>query len=250
MDLPEEAGALFELVPEEFTAARDRLARELNKQGDSGAAAAVKALKRPSVAAHALNLVARRHGYLVQRLLDADERLRTATSRTAMEEAKGDRQQAIAAIGSQAAALLGEQDRPVTAQVKERITQTLLAVGTDDQTRDQLGAGTLLKEASPGGFGGPVPVFQDEPVGGTQDTERAGLRRIEKLRGEAEARRAEAQRLRVRAERARRESEELAQASANALKRSEGLVKQAAAAEHDAQAMLAEAEKLQSPRGD
>src|SRR4051812_44776528 len=52
---------LFALDPSEFTAARDRLVAELREAGDKGAAAEVKALRRPTVTAWALNQLARRH---------------------------------------------------------------------------------------------------------------------------------------------------------------------------------------------
>ena len=51
---------LFDLPPTEFIAARDALAKQLKADGDAGAAAEVKALRRPSVAAWAVNQVARR----------------------------------------------------------------------------------------------------------------------------------------------------------------------------------------------
>lgn len=245
MELPTSAEELFERTPEEFTAARDLLVRQLKQDGDTAAAADVKKLKRPSVAAYALNLIARRHGYLVDRLLEADERLRTATSRPAMDAAKDDRRQAIAAIVSQAVALLGEQERPVTAQVRERLTQTLLAIGTDPATRADLQRGILVKEAAPGSFGGPVPVFEPVSQGAEEEAGPQVEQLIQALRKEAEAQLAEAETMRKRAEQAEQESEDLAAASAAARERSEHLTKQADDAEHEGRSKLAEAGELE-----
>ena len=56
---------LFALPPAEFIAARDALAKRLKADGDATRAAEVKALRRPSVAAWAVNQVARRKPELV-----------------------------------------------------------------------------------------------------------------------------------------------------------------------------------------
>ncbi|HEX2179636.1 MAG TPA: hypothetical protein VHL54_09010 [Actinomycetota bacterium] len=243
MDVPPAAEFLFELKPEEFTAERDRLAKELKKSGDDEQAAAVKALKRPSVTAYALNRVSRRYRELIDDVLAAGERMRTATSRGKMDEAKADRQKAIAEIASQAAELLAEEDRPVTAQVREKITETLLAAAIDDGTRESLKSGTLLKEAVPSGFGGPITAF--EPESG-DDASRKLRERAARLRAEAEAKFAEAKKALADSERALREAKELEEASAAAKERSQKLGNIARKTEELAKAKLSEAEELEN----
>lgn len=243
MDVPPAAEFLFELKPEEFTTERDRLAKELKKSGEDEEAAAVKALKRPTVTAYALNLVARRYGGLIENVLAAGERMRTATSRGKMDEAKAERQKAIAEITSQAAGLMAEEDRPVTAQVREKITETLLAAATDDETRDSLKSGTLLKEAVPSGFGGPIASF--EPESG-DDAARKLRERAAKLRADAEAKFAEAKKALADSERAMREAKELEEASTAAKERSEKLGNIARRTEELAKAKLSEAEELEN----
>lgn len=242
MNLPEPADPLFEIAPEEFTAERDRIAKELKKQGEAGAAAKVKALRRPSITAYALNLVARRHADLISSLLEADERLRTAKSRAEMDGAKADRQKAISAISGRAITLLAEQGRPVTAPLRERTTETLLAAATDDETRERLQRGRLLKEAEAGGFGGPVATFDAvEP----DDERRKISRRVSLLRAEAEAKLAEAKKSRADSDRARHEAGELAEASAAAEDRAGKLANLARRAEEVGRSKLAEAEELE-----
>jgi len=243
MKLPEAAEPLFELAPEEFTAERDRIAKEMKKQGEDEASAQVKALKRPSVTAYALNLVSRRHPDLVEAMLEADEQLRTAKSRTDMDKAKADRQKAIAAISGKATSLLADQDRPVTAQVKERLTETLLAVATDDETRELLKSGHLLKEAEAGGFGGPVTAFDAAPP---DDDNRKIRERSSKIRAEGEAKLAEAKKAKADSERALHESKELAEASAAAKERAGKLANIAKKAEELGRAKLAEADELEN----
>jgi hypothetical protein len=243
MNLPEPADPLFEIAPEEFTAERDRIAKRLKEQGDDGAAAEIKALKRPSITAYALNLVARRDSDLIGSLLEADERMRTAKSRADMDGAKADRQKAISAISGKAISVLTGQGRSVTPQVKERLTETLLAVATDDPTRELLEHGRLLKEAKAGAFGGPVVVFEAvEP-----DDERRKLnQRVSRLRAEGEAKLMEAKKARTDSDRARHEADELAEASAAAAERAGKMANLARKAEEVGRSKLAEADELES----
>lgn len=243
MNLADAAEPLFELSPEEFTAERDRIAKELKKQGEDNQAAAVKALKRPSVTAYALNLVSRKQPGLIEAMLEADERLRTAKSRTEMDKAKADRQKAISAITGKATSLLAEQERPVTAQVKEKLTETLLAVATDEDTRERLKSGHLLKEAEAGGFGGPVTAFDVVPA---DSGERKLLGRASKIRAEAEAKLAEAKKARADSKRALHESRELAEAAAAARDRAAKLANIAKKAEELGRAKMAEADEMES----
>ena len=72
----DEADELYGLPLDEFTAARDALAKRLRAEKRREDADLVKALKRPSVAAGAINLAVRRHG--ADELLAAGEQLRAA----------------------------------------------------------------------------------------------------------------------------------------------------------------------------
>lgn len=67
--------ALFSLSPDAFTEARDELAKELRAAGDKDGAAEVKALRRPTLAAWALNQLARQDRDGLQRLREAGEAL-------------------------------------------------------------------------------------------------------------------------------------------------------------------------------
>ena len=72
------ADDLYALPPGEFTRARDERAKALRKEGKREEADAVKALRKPTVAAWALNQLARRRAKDVERLLTAGEKLRAA----------------------------------------------------------------------------------------------------------------------------------------------------------------------------
>ncbi|WP_438017029.1 hypothetical protein WMF18_40580 [Sorangium sp. So ce315] len=74
----EEVDDLYSKPLGDFTRARDALAKRLRQAGDKAAAERVKALRRPTAAAWALNQLARRYPQRMEALLDAGERLREA----------------------------------------------------------------------------------------------------------------------------------------------------------------------------
>jgi hypothetical protein len=69
---------LYALPLEEFTPARDALAKELKAAGRKDEAAEVKSLRKPSLAAWALNRTARDHPDAIAALRAAGADLRTA----------------------------------------------------------------------------------------------------------------------------------------------------------------------------
>ncbi|WP_437576930.1 hypothetical protein [Sorangium sp. So ce887] len=78
IDTEEGVDDLYKKPIGDFTRARDELAKRLRQAGDKGASDRVKALRRPTAAAWALNQLARRYPQRVEGLLDAGERLREA----------------------------------------------------------------------------------------------------------------------------------------------------------------------------
>ena len=54
-----DADDLYRLAPEDFTAARDAAAKQARADGDRDGAAALKALRRPTVSAWLLNALVR-----------------------------------------------------------------------------------------------------------------------------------------------------------------------------------------------
>ena len=76
--LEREIDRLFELPLDEFTPARNELARRLKGEGDKEAAEHVQALAKPSVPAWAINQLARQEKAKVKALLDAGTKLRKA----------------------------------------------------------------------------------------------------------------------------------------------------------------------------
>src|SRR5438046_228806 len=72
------AQRLYGLLPEEFTAARDTAAREVRAAGDRTTAAAIAALRRPSLAAWLVNALVRHRSTEVEQVLALGDALRSA----------------------------------------------------------------------------------------------------------------------------------------------------------------------------
>jgi hypothetical protein len=156
----EAADELYELPPGEFTSARDERAKQLRADGDREAANAVKVLRRPTVAAWALNRLARRRRKDLDGLLAAGEELRAAQEellaggdRAAFQEAAARERDLVAKLSADAAALAAEAGERGTG-LQEKVAETLHAAALDEETAEELRAGRLVKERDAiGGFG-------------------------------------------------------------------------------------------------
>lgn len=148
-DGPAEVADLYILPLDQFTAARDALAQQLKAGGDADEAKRVVKLRKPSVAAWALNRASRNNSEMVKRLIDSHRMLRKAGSRQAVEAASETRRQAVAALTD---AAMTELDAG-SLQTRDRVTRTLLAVATDARGEADLAAGTLVRELEPSGGG-------------------------------------------------------------------------------------------------
>jgi hypothetical protein len=153
---------LFGLPLDEFTKARNELARQLKQEGDADGSAAVQALPKPSVAAWAVNQLARGDVGAIRELLDAGDGLRSAQSRllsgedasSLLREATAQERDAVHGLTEQAEAVLQDAGRPASQAMLERVAATLRAAAVDDEARRLLEAGRLTAELDPTGFGG------------------------------------------------------------------------------------------------
>jgi hypothetical protein len=144
---------LYSLPLDQFTRSRDLLARWLRSEDRGDEAEEVGKLRKPSVAALALNLASRNKPELVDRLMESHRMLRKADSMNDLQSATERRRQAVSALTEAAMGELRAQGRPDSAQTRERISETLLATATDADAEARLAAGTLTKELEPTGSG-------------------------------------------------------------------------------------------------
>ncbi|HKN37476.1 MAG TPA: hypothetical protein VJ456_00040 [Acidimicrobiia bacterium] len=149
---------LYGLPLEEFTPARDALAKELRAAGRKDEAAEVKALRKPSVAAWALNRVARDHPDAIERLRAAGADLREAQNEAMSGDAGRLRAagralaEAIDRVAALAADALRAAGRPVSAAQQEKIVATLRTAAVDDDAGEALTRGVLVDDLEPTGF--------------------------------------------------------------------------------------------------
>jgi hypothetical protein len=158
----EAADELYELPPGDFTRARDERAKALRKEGHRDEADAVKALRKPTLAAWALNQLARRRPKEVEGLLAAGEKLRAAQEellaggdRRAFQSAAAKERDQVAALSTEATNLAAEAGERASPALEEKVAATLHAAALDEETGEQLRAGRLVREREAiGGFGG------------------------------------------------------------------------------------------------
>ena len=176
---------LFGLAPEEFVAARDDLARRLRREGDSEAAAMVKALRRPPLSAWAVNRLAREQGPALQPLLAAGERLRAATQAALAGEGAAELRSAaraergaVAGLVQAALELLREAGHPATDATRDRVAATLHAAAASPEAAELVRHGRLTTDLDPSGFGTtPDAAFGDEPAPADRTAGRGRARR-------------------------------------------------------------------------
>ena len=163
--------ALYGLPLEEFVSERDALAKRLRADGDGEAAARVKALRRPSIAAWAVNQAVRTQVKAARELEAAGAALRKAQA--ALLEGKGNpadlrtaaerERAAVDRLVDAARGLLSGSGRPMTDAVLHDVTETLHAAAGDDETREAVLAGRLDRERRPAGLGGELAAFAAIP---------------------------------------------------------------------------------------
>ncbi len=156
LDVDARVDALYAGPLDEFVAARDALAREVAGSGDKVGSARIKKLRRPTVAAWAVNQVARTRADDVEALTTLGDELRAATSDRdrgrikALDHLRRERTEAL--VGELRAT--GEIDgRPLSADMLDRLAQTLTAAVMDEDAAAAVRAGRLTQALQYAGFG-------------------------------------------------------------------------------------------------
>ena len=150
--LLEVADRLYGLSPGDFTAARDAEAKAL--AADKGIAARVKALRKPSIAAWAINLLVRREAEQIDQVLALGESLREAAASMAGEELRAltrQRRQLTSALATTARDLAREDDVRLTAAVVDQVEGMLTAAMLDPVASRAVGS--LLDDLVAAGAG-------------------------------------------------------------------------------------------------
>ena len=151
-----EARRLYGLPLEDFVRERNHAAREARAAGDRDAAAAIAGLPKPSVAAWAVNQLARQERRDVDLLLDSGKRLLDA-QRTSLErggrgdldKARSSLDQAVSRLGGAAKRILGDR---ATENTLARVADTLRSATLSPRGRELLATGSFTREMSGTGW--------------------------------------------------------------------------------------------------
>ena len=146
---------LYGSDPAEFVEIRKRLASSLAGAGDAAAAKELRAARRPSTSAWALNQLARRDPHVVTELLERSADLVAAQTRAlsgrpeAMRDAMHAHRGALDAATEAALTILGARANDA---FRSEIVSTLRAASSDEEVGLNLRSGRLIREVSSPGF--------------------------------------------------------------------------------------------------
>jgi hypothetical protein len=159
------AADLYGLPLEEFTKARDALAKEARQAGEKEAADEIKALRKPPVSAWAVNQLARRHPQELKALVKAAEGLRKAQRAAvggggpdALRDATRAHRERLEELTSIARHDLGAESATL-----QRVVQNLRTASVDKEASKALLAGSLTGDVEQSGFG---QLLSAVPAGG------------------------------------------------------------------------------------
>lgn len=195
MDVEAELDRLYGAPLEDFITERDAIARAAKQAGDNDDARRIKKLGKPSVAAWAINQVARYHRDEIEELLFVQDELARADSPTELRSLSTRRRELVAKMTSLAREILGEGGHGASATTMEKISQGLLAAGSEEE-RELLRRGRLTREPTGSGLEAFGMMSTEDP--GQQSAARVPLktqREVQRLRREAERLQQEAARL-------------------------------------------------------
>ncbi|MDG4793351.1 hypothetical protein [Micromonospora sp. WMMD1082] len=239
---PDLVAQLYRTPPDRFVAARDAAAAQARHDGDPRAAREIARLRRPTVAAWLVNLLALERPELVAELAELAGALREAQRQLRgprLRELSAQRRAVVGALVAEIRRLAADvEGAPSTGKLPlAEVEATLNAALSDTEVAEQVRSGRLLRPAHYAGFG-EVPRPQLRLVtGGEEPPPAAPARQRAPDRG---ALRAEQAQRAARAERARRRTaleKELARARTDQERAAEDLAG-AVTAEHDGAAAL------------
>jgi hypothetical protein len=218
-----EASDLYGLPLERFTPERNVLARALRKDGRRDQADAVSKLRKPSLAAWAVNQLVRTQGREVNSLFEAGDALQKAQADllagkgnpNALRQAVDAERGAADRLLERARGLLSSEGHDLTPAKLEQVSETLHAAALDEAARARVQDGCLEREFRHVGLGALAGSGSDAPAPKRVAQPDRSAERREARQAEAEARRRmerAARGVRVAEERLDRATEQLREA--------------------------------------
>lgn len=156
-----DGGDLYGLPLEQFTAQRNALVKQLRRDGKRDRAAKISKLRKPSVAAWAVNQLVRTQRRGVDELFAAGDALQAAQAdllagggdAAALRQAVESERAAVGRLLERARGLLSSDGHDLTSPRLEQVSETLHAAALDEESRAQIREGCLDRELRHIGLG-------------------------------------------------------------------------------------------------
>jgi hypothetical protein len=250
-----EIDELYGLALDRFVPERTALARELRSAGRREEASEVAALRKPSVAAWAVNQLVRTQRKAVDELFESGDALRAAHEQVlsgrgdagSLRGAVARERTAVDVLTQAARGLLTSQGHELSQTIIDRVSDTLNAAALDDDARAQVRDGRLereLRHVGLGMTGGPGPRSAPGRAPARSRKKPAADQERAKARTEARTAEREARRRAERATRAAAAAHERRDKAVQALAEAEEALAEAEHDEQEAEAQLREAERV------
>lgn len=148
--------SLYAVSPEEFMAERKRLVAAEKADGDPAVAKEIGTLRKPSLAAWAVNLLAREAPDLVDALADLGARMRGAQGRLdtdTLTSLRPERDQLLEEVVRTTVQLVADAGRTCSVAAQQDVRATAIAALADEQAMAAMASGQLARPLSYSGFG-------------------------------------------------------------------------------------------------
>ncbi|HZA17699.1 MAG TPA: hypothetical protein VE645_12580 [Pseudonocardiaceae bacterium] len=158
------AAKLYAVEPPAFVAARSEAVREAREAGNVELATAIGKLRRPVLAAWAVNLLARNDSAGLEQLVALGGELREAHQQMrgeALQRLSRQRHDMLAVLAGRAGQLAADAGHPLGAEAAQQVMQTLGAALADPDAGREVQRGWLVTPLSYTGFG---PPSEEMPV--------------------------------------------------------------------------------------
>jgi hypothetical protein len=195
---------LYGLSLDEFVPARAALVKSLRTDGQRDEAETASKLRKPSVAAWAVNQLVRTQPREITSLLEAGDALQAAQAELlgkrgdakSLQAAVAREREAVSRLVERARGLLESKGQPPSQTILDRVSQTLEAAALDGHARGVVEAGCLERELQhiglgAGGFSAqpaqpaaPTQVKSTKAGGSQESSSRAMQKRRERERAE------------------------------------------------------------------
>ncbi|MGF1667234.1 MAG: hypothetical protein ACFCVC_13290 [Acidimicrobiia bacterium] len=245
---------LFAAPLDRYIEVRGDIVRRLKSEGSTEAAAAVAAIRKPSVSVWVVNQLARSAGADLADLAEAGTKLE-AVQRGAMnggpvtgyQEARAQEAAAIARLEKAARRVMPS----ITAQTQDRVLTTLRSGAASTEGRAMLAAGRLVHDLEPSGFELFSAGLQPQPPQPLKPSraEEAAHRKLEALRSKAHQAQERAIVASADAQRASDEAEMAARRALKARAEATSAAQRAEAARSEADRLAEQLTRAEAERG-